>query len=101
MSLNRGEQQISDYVEANPEELSFWQDKVKSVVRSEPDRHRASADLAEMLSDYVAERAEVVPSIRELRSGLARPAVSMRNLAEYWMRLWAPPPLKRKNRANP
>lgn len=96
MSLNRGEQTICDYVDANPEELSYWQDKVKTVAREERDRHRAAIELAEQLSAYVAERAEVVPTIRDLKSGPGLAAVSMRNLAEYWLRLWAPPPPKKK-----
>ena len=96
MSLNRGEQLISDYVEDNPEELRFWQDKVKSEAKAEPDRHRVAFELAEQLSAYVAERAEVVPTIRDLKSGPGLAAVSMRNLAEYWLRLWAPPPPKKK-----
>jgi len=96
MSLNRGEQLISDYVQDNPEELRFWQDKVKSTARQEPDRHQAAAELAAQLSAYVAERAEVVPVIHKLRTGPGMAAVSMRNLAEYWLRLWAPPPPKKK-----
>ncbi len=96
MSLNRGEQQICDYVETHPEELRFWQDKVKSIAREERDRHRAAAELADQLSAYVAERADVVPMIADLRLGERGSAVSMRNLAEYWLRLWAPPPPKRK-----
>jgi hypothetical protein len=97
MSLNRSEQQICDYVDSHPEELRFWQDKVKSVAAAEPDRHQAAADLAEQLVAYTVERAAVVPALRELQTDPMNVIVSMRNLAEYWLRLWAPPPPKKKN----
>lgn len=92
MSLNRSEQQICDYVETHPEELRYWQDKVKAIAAAERDRHRAAFEVAEVLVAYTAERAAVVPALGELASE----AVSMRNLSEYWLRLWAPPPPKKK-----
>lgn len=97
MSLNRSEQQVGDYVLANPEELSFWQDKVKQVVGEEPDRHRAAAELAERLQGYLTERATVIPELRDHGRHQGGQVPSMRNLAEYWLRLWAPPPPKKKS----
>jgi len=97
MSLNRSEQQVGDYVLANPEELSFWQDKVKKSATEEPDRHQAAAELADMLQGYVLERSGVVPELSEHGDQGGGRVPSMRNLAEYWLRLWAPLPPKKKS----
>ncbi len=96
MSLNRNEQMVCDYVDENPEELWYWQDKVKAVVAEERDRHVATGLLAESLSDYFNERAAVVSPFREIADGEEVRPTSLKNLAEYWMRLWAPPPPKKK-----
>jgi hypothetical protein len=97
MSLNRSEQMVCDYVEANPEERAYWFDKVHATAKAEVDEHLAAARLTEALWAYYEERATVVEPFTSLvaREGLRR--TSMRNLAEYWLRLWvAPRPKKRK-----
>ena len=98
MSLNRSEQLVCDYVEANPEERSFWYDKVRDTARVERDDHEAAARLTEALWAYYEERSAVVePFISlEAREGLRR--TSMRNLAEYWLRLWVAPRPKKKTK---
>lgn len=96
MSLNRSEQQLCDYVLSAPEELSFWQDKVKRVAREERDRHRAAAELADMLQGYLLERSTVIPELSDHGDQGGGRVPSTRNLAEYWLRLWAPPPPKKK-----
>ena len=100
MSLNRSEQQVCDYVMANPEEHRFWEEKVKRVVREEGDRHRAAAELAELLQAYSTERAAVVPELRDCLDDGSGRVPSMRNLSEYWLRLWAPPPPKKKRESS-
>ncbi len=99
MSLNRCEQLTCDYVAANPEELRFWQDKVKAAAQTARDDHAAAARLTDELWAYFEERSGVVPVFRELaaREGLRR--VSMRNLAEYWLRLWVEPRPKKRRAA--
>lgn len=96
MSLNRSEQLICDYVEENPEELRFWREKVKGVVHEENDPHQAAGELAEQLGAYATERAAVVSAL----DGVVDPATarvpSMRNLAEYWIRLWTATPAKKE-----
>lgn len=89
MSLNRSEQLVSDYVASHPEEKSFWIEKVQSAAR-EGDEQGAAARLADQLWDYFEERAGVAEPFRSIaqREGLRR--TSMRNLAEYWLRLWSP-----------
>lgn len=99
MSLNRSEQMVCDYVDDNPEELRYWRDTVKRFAAEERDRHRAAAELAEALWSYFEERAQVVSPFREMAAAGGVKPTSMRNLAEYWLRLWAPPPPKKK--ANP
>ncbi len=90
MSLNRSEQLVFDYLEANPEEKSFWLEKAKAAARL-GDPHVAASGLADALWSYYEERAEVAAPFRERvrHEGLQR--TSMRNLAELLLRLWVPP----------
>lgn len=87
---------IFDYWETNPDERQFWRDKVQAVVRASSDDHAAAFHLEADLWAYFVERSEVVKSFREVagREGLAR--TSMRNLAEYLIRLWTEPRPKPK-----
>lgn len=96
MSLNRSEQMIFDYWEKNPDERQFWRDKVQSTVRAMVDDHAAAVRLEGDLWAYFVERSGVVSPFRETagREGLAR--TSMRNLAEYLIRLWTEPRPKPK-----
>ncbi len=90
MSLNRSEQLVFDYLNAHPEEKSYWVDKAKAAARL-ADPHEASSRLADALWSYYEERAGVAaPFMDRVRhEGLQR--TSMRNLAELLLRLWAPP----------
>lgn len=94
MSLNRSEQLVFDYLESHPEEKRFWQDKVITTARGQ-DPHVAAARLAEALWSYFEERSAVAEPFlgRARHEGVRR--ISMRNLAELLLRLWAPPPKKR------
>lgn len=90
---------IFDYWEGNPDERHFWQEKVRTTAKSCPDDHEAARRLEAELWAYYVERSGVVAPFREVaaREGLAR--TSMRNLAEYLIRLWTEPRLKPKRRA--
>lgn len=101
MSLNRSEQLVCDYVEDNPEERRFWVDKVTALYARERDEHRAAKDIAEELWRYFEERAGVVTSFREVASQAGLGPTSMRNLAEYWLRLWVAPRPKKRSAAQP
>ena len=94
MSLNRSEQILFDYLQAQPDELHHWQEKVRGAARRHPDIHSAAAWLDHSLWDYFVERSAVAePFLGIARSqGLAR--TSMKNLAELLLRLWVPPPPK-------
>jgi hypothetical protein len=91
VSLNRSEQRLYDYVEANIDERQFWQYKVRKIAAGEPDPAGAALAIESELWRYYVERAGVVPLLRDVgdREGLRR--VSMRNLAEHLIRSWVPP----------
>lgn len=90
---------VCDYVEANPEERGYWFEKVQTTAKEEADEHVAAALLTEALWAYYEERAAVAEPFKSLaaREGLGR--TSMRNLAEYWLRLWVAPRPKKKKRS--
>ncbi len=90
MSLNRSEQMVNDYLQANPDELRHWQGVVRTTANRERDPHAAANSLDHDLWAYYQERASVVSPFKEeaARDGLSR--ISMRNLAEYLLRLWGP-----------
>jgi hypothetical protein len=63
------------------------------------DGHAAAVELERELWRYFKERSQVVSSFREAAAHQGSQRVSLRNLAELWLRLWAPP--KPKPKANP
>lgn len=91
MSLNRSEQMVFDYIQSHPEERQYWVDKVRKTSGAHADDHAAAMLLESELWRYFEERSGVASPFREeaQRHGLRR--TSMRNLAEYVLRLWAPP----------
>jgi hypothetical protein len=98
MSLNRCEQIIFDYLQKHKDERQFWQEKVRNETKCAPDDHAAADRLQAELWRYFEERSAVVEPFRGMvsREGLRR--TSMRNLAEYLIRLWISPRSKpRKN----
>lgn len=96
MSLNRSEQMIMDYVQSHAEERQYWQEKVRSTVRTCVNDAEAASLLDTDLWYYFRERSQVVEPFKGFakREGLQR--TSMKNLAEYWIRVWMPPRPKKK-----
>ncbi len=96
MSLNRSEQMILDYVQLHVDERQFWQDKVRSIGKASASDHDAASEVEGELWQYFVERSRVVEPFKGCaqRDGLKR--ISMRNLAEYWLRMWMPPRTKKK-----
>jgi hypothetical protein len=94
MSLNRCEQRIFDYLQANPEERAFWQHKVRADAT---DSSTAIARLETDLWRYYEERSAVAAPFKEAvrHEGLHR--TSMRNLVELLLRLWTEPKQKKKS----
>ncbi len=97
MSLNRAEQMVFDYVQGHPDEKRHWHDKVSAISVRARDPHEAAMELEGELWRYYEERSAVASPFREVaqREGLRR--ISLRNLAEYLLRVWAP--VKAKKRA--
>ncbi|MEO5958557.1 MAG: hypothetical protein ABIZ49_09970 [Opitutaceae bacterium] len=100
MSLNRGEQRIFDYLQSHREERHYWQTKVQTVSKADPDEFAAAARLEGDLRRYYEERRAMVDSLREAARVEGPGRTSMKNLAELLLRLWAEPkPAKRKSTA--
>lgn len=91
MSLNAAEQLVFDYVQSHPEERHFWVAKVQSTLRHSNDETVAATRLATDLWHYFEERSAVASPFRELASQQGVRRTSMRNLAEYMLRLWTEP----------
>lgn len=94
MSLNRAEQMVFDYLEDNPDEKRHWHMKATGISARARDPHTAAIELEGELWRYFEERSSVATPFRETaqREGLRR--ISLRNLAEYLLRLWAPVKVK-------
>jgi len=87
---------ILDYVQLHADERQFWQDKVRSIGKSAPTDAAAASELDIELWQYFVERSRVVEPFKSAaqRDGLKR--ISMRSLAEYWIRMWIAPRPKKK-----
>ena len=91
MSLNLSEERLKAYVEGHRDERQHWREKVRALSGKAADLHEAARVLERDLRSYLRERATVVEA---LRSGMTPEAVarlSLRNLAEYWLRVWGEP----------
>lgn len=95
MSLNRTEQLLFDYIQNRPEERQHWKDNVRTLVKTVPDVHAAAVTLEGQLWRYYEERSSVAAPFLEIarREGIRR--ISLRNLAEYLLRMEAPVRTKR------
>lgn len=87
MSLNRIEQTLYDYIKAHPEERHHLQQKVRSISSGPESVERAVARIDAELWRYFEERSGVVPALRAFGTG----RISMKNLAEYLVRIWTDP----------
>ncbi len=99
MSFNRIEQKLFDYIDTHPEEKRFWVDKTRAIAAARADEFSAAAALDGELRDYYMERAGVVPALAELARVEPAARTSMRNLAEYLIRVWTPPRAKKRRDA--
>ncbi len=98
MSLNRYEQLLFDYLESNPDEKRYWVDRVLEVARAGGRREVQALDLNGMLWEYFEERSRFEASFAEGEIGGSARKISMLNLSEYLLRMWAPVPKKRVRR---
>jgi len=96
MSLNRFEQRVFDYLQGHRDERQFWQEKVRSIVKSLNDDHAAAARLDGEFWRYYVERSGVVPVFKDAARHEGMKRTSMKNLAELVIRLWVEPRPKTK-----
>ena len=96
MSLNRCEQRVFDYLQRHPDERHYWQTKFHRLSKEAVDERIAVEQVEPELWRYYVERSAVVPLFKDAaaREGLSR--TSMKNLAEYLMRVWTEPRPKKK-----
>jgi hypothetical protein len=88
MSLNRNEQGLYDYITRHPEERQYVHGKVQKICALERASDAAASRLDSELWRYYEERSANVPALREASAGRR---ISMRNLAEYLIRIWTEP----------
>ena len=102
VSLNRYEQLLHNYIEARPEERRFWVGRVLELAQRGGRREAAALDLNSMLWEYFEERSRHESPFREIAISEGMERISMLNLSEYLLRIWAPPrPKGRKKSTSP
>lgn len=96
VSLNRYEQILSNYVETHPEEKRYWTAQVTDLAKRSTRREEAALRLNALLWEYFEERSRYQSPFREIVVAEGMGRISMLNLSEYWLRLWAPAPPSKK-----
>ena len=91
MSLNRSEQSLYDYIKRHPEERQYIQGKVQTICASPVSAETATARLESELWRYYEERSAVVTEFKEAVRAFGLRRTSMRNLADYLVRIWTEP----------
>jgi hypothetical protein len=86
---------LFNYIEKHPEERQYWVHKVRSLAQLWSDPHVAAERLEQDIWRYFLERATVVPVLKEFVKIQGVNRTSMRNLAEYFLRMWGPPKPKK------
>ena len=91
VSLNRTEQMLYAYVLKRPEERQYWREKVRALAAGLDGASGTVSKLDAELWRYYLERSAVEPAFKaDIRAYGAR-KTSMKNLAEYLVRLWTDP----------
>ena len=101
MSLNASEQMIFDYVQRHPDERHYWVEKVQKTSREAIDDYEAARLLEDPLWRYFEERSAVASPFKEAARAQGVRRTSMRNLAEYLLRLWGTPRPRKKSNSPP
>ncbi|MEN9840554.1 MAG: hypothetical protein RL376_354 [Verrucomicrobiota bacterium] len=101
MSLNRHEQRVFDYLQAQPDELRYWREVVRREVAGASDAHALTSALERQLWRYYEERAAVTEPFRSAVRHEGGTRTSMRNLAELLLRLWHSPDALPKHTDSP
>lgn len=98
VSLNRYEQLLLDYVQSHPDESDYWEVQVRALEDSHPAHLTRVHELNRLLWAYFVERGGSVPQFGDIFNREGDAVISMRNLAEYLIERWTPPP-RRGSRA--
>lgn len=101
MSLNPSEERLKAYVEGHRDERQHWREKVRHLHAKSADLHEVAQVLERDLRSYLRERASVVPALRAGSTADAVARLSLRNLAEYWLRVWSEPRRKAPGTSSP
>jgi hypothetical protein len=101
MSLNRREQALYDYIRSHPEERQHFQDKVRAIVAGALEAPKAIARIDFELWRYYEERSTVVPAFLEAARVFGLKRTSMKNLAEFLVRLWTDPKTRKPAAGGP
>jgi hypothetical protein len=102
VSLNRIEQTLFDYIKRHPEERQYIQDKVRAISTGSSAAEAAVARIDLELWRYYEERSSVVPVLRDAVRAFGIQRTSMKNLAEYLVRIWTDPkPRKSAEQGDP
>lgn len=96
MSLNRYEKLLHDYIESQPEESRYWKAQVAEAAEQTRRREEAALRLNASLWDYFEERSRCEAPFSKLARAGGGGKVSMLNLSEYLLRMWAPPTAVKK-----
>jgi len=91
MSLNRSEQILYDYIRRHPEERQYIQNKVQVISRGSSSAEAAASRIDAELWRYYEERSSHVPALTEAGGRPGPGRISMKNLAEYLVRIWTEP----------
>ena len=92
VSLNRYEQLLLDYVQSHPDESDYWEVQVRALEDSHPAQLARVHELNRLLWAYFVERGGSVAQFGDIFSREGDAVISMRNLAEYLIERWTPPP---------
>jgi hypothetical protein len=82
---------LYDYVQGTSDERHYWQNKVHTIVAHASEIPDAVARIDSELWRYFLERSEVVPVFMVYARAYGLKRTSMKNLAEYLVRLWTEP----------
>ncbi len=98
MSLNRYEQMLYNYLECHDEEKRYWEARVLEIARRSGRREYKALELNAQLWEYFEERSRFESPFREVVIHEGERKISMLNLSEQLLRMWAPLPKKRTRR---
>ena len=101
MSLNRSEQILYDYLQGHREERQHWQHKVRVIVEQSTEAPAAVSRIDSELWRYYEERSAVAPVFVAAARAYGLKRTSLKNLAEYLVRLWTEPKPKKPSRPEP